>query len=75
MPLPSTARVASNVLTAPRQAIRLAREAHLGPQLARSRRFVTQSHALSTPMARPRSLFIAATIAVALYLLGRRLSD
>jgi hypothetical protein len=33
-----------------------------------------QSHALSAPMTSPRSLFIAATIAVALYLIGRRMS-
>ena len=38
-------------------------------------RFVTQSHALSTPIASPRSLFIAATIAVALYWIGRRISE
>ncbi len=38
-------------------------------------RFVTQSHALSAPIARPRSLFLAATIAIALYLLGRRISE
>lgn len=37
-------------------------------------RFVTQSHALGTKGASPRSLFMAATIAVALYLIGRRLS-
>lgn len=37
-------------------------------------RFVTQSHALGVPMANPRALFIAAAIAVALYLIGRRLS-
>ncbi len=40
-----------------------------------TRRFVTQSHVLSAPIARPRSLFVAATIAFALYLIGRRLSD
>jgi hypothetical protein len=38
-------------------------------------RFVTQSHALSTPIASPRGLFLAATIAVALYWVGRRLSE
>ncbi len=40
----------------------------------RSTRFVTQSHALSAPVASPRSVFIAATIALAIYLIGRRLS-
>jgi hypothetical protein len=38
-------------------------------------RFVTQSHSLSAPIASPRSLFIAATIAVALYWIGRRISE
>ncbi len=30
---------------------------------------------LSAPIASPRALFIAATIAIALYWIGRRLSD
>lgn len=38
-------------------------------------RFIQQSHAVSAPIASPRSLLLAATIAVALYFVGRRLSD
>lgn len=38
-------------------------------------RFVMQSHALGAPIASPRALIIAAAIAVAVYLLGCRLSD
>lgn len=38
-------------------------------------RFVTQSHALGRPIANPQALLIAAAIAVALYLIGRKLSD
>ncbi len=34
-----------------------------------------QSHALGGPIASPRALIIAAAIAVAVYLLGCRLSD
>lgn len=41
----------------------------------RSSRFVTQSHALGTPLANPAALAVAAAIAVALYLVGRKLSD
>lgn len=41
----------------------------------RSPRFVTQSHALGAPMAKPASLILAAAIAVAVYLVGRRLVD
>lgn len=37
-------------------------------------RFVTQSHALSAPRARPASLAIAAAVAVALVLVTRRLT-
>ncbi len=40
-----------------------------------SARFVTQSHALGTPMANPASLIVAAAIAVAVYFVGRRLAD
>lgn len=40
-----------------------------------SKRFVTQSHALGTPMANPASLIVAAAIAVAVYFVGRRLAD
>ena len=42
---------------------------------SRSSRFVTQSHALGAPMASPTSLLVAAAIAVAVYLVGRRLVD
>lgn len=38
-------------------------------------RFVTQSHALGRPMASPTALIIAAAVAIAVYLLGCRLSD
>jgi len=41
----------------------------------RSRRFVTQSHALSAPIARPGPLLVAATVAVAVMLIARRLID
>jgi hypothetical protein len=44
-------------------------------EYGRPRRFVMQSHVLSAPKTSPRSLFIAATIAIALYLIGRRLSE
>jgi hypothetical protein len=44
-------------------------------EATRPSRFVTQSHALSAPIASPRSMFIALTVAIALYLIGRRLSD
>lgn len=71
----TTASFASTVFEAPRQAIRLAREVRLGSQAARGTRFVQQSHALGTPIASPRALFVAATIAFALYIIGRRLSD
>ena len=37
-------------------------------------RFVTQSHVLSAPLARPTSLAIAAAVAVALVLVTRRLT-
>ena len=50
------------------------------PRLVRARRpkpsrFVMQSHALSRPIANPKALLIAAAIAIALYLVGHRLSD
>ncbi len=38
-------------------------------------RFVTQSHVLGARIANPRALFIAAAIAVALYIIGCKLSD
>ncbi len=41
----------------------------------RSSRFVMQSHNVSAPIASPGALFVAAAIAVALYLVGRRISD
>lgn len=36
-------------------------------------RFVMQSHVLNAPRANPRALLVAATIAFALYLIGRRI--
>jgi len=48
---------------------RPARDAH------RARRFVTQSHALGAPTARPGPLLIAATVVVAVVLIARRLID
>ena len=41
----------------------------------RRTRFVTQSHALGRPKASPLALMIAAAVAIAVYLLGCRLSD
>jgi hypothetical protein len=41
----------------------------------KSARFVTTSHSLSAPAASPSGVLVAATIAIALYFLGRRLSD
>lgn len=40
----------------------------------KSTRFVTESHTLSAPITSPGALFVAAAVAVALYLIGRRLS-
>ncbi len=51
------------------RAMRPAREAW------RHRRYVTQSHALGAPIASPRSLAIAAAVAVALFFVARRLTD
>lgn len=36
-------------------------------------RFVMQSHVLNAPLANPRALLVAATIALALYLIGSRI--
>ncbi|MEO8937041.1 MAG: hypothetical protein ABI277_13770 [Burkholderiaceae bacterium] len=36
-------------------------------------RFVMQSHVLNAPRANPRALLVAAAIALALYLIGRRI--
>jgi len=41
----------------------------------RRSRFVMESHLAGAPVYSPRAILIAATIAVALYLIGRRLSD
>ena len=40
----------------------------------RNARFVTQSHALGAPAASPRALLIAAAVAVAVLVIGYRLS-
>ncbi len=50
-------------------AMRPAREA------SRHRRFVTQSHALGAPKASPRSLAVAAAVAVALFYVAKKLTD
>ena len=39
-----------------------------------SSRFVTQTHALGAPRARPSSLLIVGAVVVVLYVVGRRLS-
>lgn len=41
----------------------------------RTRRFVTESHALGAPIARPGPLLVAATVAIAVVLIARRLID
>lgn len=40
----------------------------------RNARFVTQSHALGAPIASPRALLIAAAVALAVFVIGLRLS-
>ena len=41
---------------------------------SKPRRFITQTHALGGAPSRSRSLLVAGLIAVALYMIGRRLS-
>ena len=41
---------------------------------ARHVRFVTQSHALGAPKAKPGALLIAAAVAIAVFVIGLRLS-